>query len=842
MFNKIKTLLFGEATNISNSEIETVVNQIINESISSNSLKVTEFHSYNIIQKKDISFKTDLLIWLLDDTNSKLSFDQNFRQTKEFKGYEVKTILRDNLWRSKLEFHNHHIINCLNIYNKSKNQWSFPYGMFIKQIKNSFQDQEISEEARKRLIHFNNTFQLNNYYKKHSIALLELLSPKDENDLKPVFADDKDELGRNINLFVVSLNSNEKANVYELLGLLKNANASKPTNKYIKDIEKIHSKIGTDRYIEILEKWLLLVKNLKPITENHTSGYGVGEYNWTTSEFLHEVNATIAKGMIWSFLSLPEIKSKYIFLISDIAQKCYTKLPGKGPAAAGVGNACVYVLSQAGLEGVSQLSRLKLRIKQSSTQELIQKYIIEAAEKLGVSPEEIEDMSVSNYGLENGELTEEFGEYSAKISIIAVGKTEIKWSKKDGASLKSEPSAVKKDFADDLKELKNANVQIQKMLSAQRDRLDRTLIQDRTWTWQNFNQYYAEHGLMSYLSDSLIWEFTNDDKQISGYKLNGNWVSVNEDIIQGLNELTSVKLWHPANKKTNEILDWRNFLIKNQIKQPIKQAFREIYLLTDAEVNTRNYSNRMAAHILKQHQFNTLAKLRGWKYSLLGDYDKGYESEIAQINLPKYKMRAEFWISEVNADNAWNDTGIWNYISTDQVRFIDTNENPVNLIDVPSIVFSEIMRDVDLFVGVASVGNDPEWRDNGGLQQFRNYWESYSFGELGELAKTRKEALERLIPRLKIAKVAEIRDKFVVVKGKIRTYKIHIGSGNILMEPNDQYLCIVADRSSKSIGTENVFLPFEGDAVLSIILSKAFLLADDDKITDSTIVSQIKNK
>lgn len=62
------------------------------------------------------------------------------------------------------------------------------------------------------------------------------------------------------------------------------------------------------------------------------------------------------------------------------------------------------------------------------------------------------------------------------------------------------------------------------------------------------------------------------------------------------------------------------------------------------------------------------------------------------------------------------------------------------------------------------------------------------------------------------------------------------------MEPNDQYLCIVADRSSKSVGTENVFLPFEGDAVLSIILSKAFLLADDDKITDSTIISQIKNK
>jgi hypothetical protein len=39
---------------------------------------------------------------------------------------------------------------------------------------------------------------------------------------------------------------------------------------------------------------------------------------------------------------------------------------------------------------------------------------------------------------------------------------------------------------------------------------------------------------------------------------------------------------------------------------------------------------------------------------------------------------------------------------------------------------------------------------------------------------------------------------------------------------------------------QNVFLPFEGDATLSIILSKAFLLAQDTKITDPTILRQIK--
>jgi hypothetical protein len=140
------------------------------------------------------------------------------------------------------------------------------------------------------------------------------------------------------------------------------------------------------------------------------------------------------------------------------------------------------------------------------------------------------------------------------------------------------------------------------------------------------------------------------------------------------------------------------------------------------------------------------------------------------------------------------------------------------------------------------VGNDPEWRDSGGaLPGYRDYWQSYSFGDLGEVAKTRKEILTGLLPRLKIARISSIQDKFLVVKGKLRTYKIHLGSTNILMEPNDQYLCIVPDRS---VGrpAQNLFLPFEGDGGLSVIISKAFLLADDDRITDRSITSQINRR
>jgi len=76
--------------------------------------------------------------------------------------------------------------------------------------------------------------------------------------------------------------------------------------------------------------------------------------------------------------------------------------------------------------------------------------------------------------------------------------------------------------------------------------------------------------------------------------------------------------------------------------------------------------------------------------------------------------------------------------------------------------------------------------------------------------------LENLIPKLQIKEQCSFEGNFLVVKGKLRSYKIHMGSGK--------------------------FLPFEGDSTLSTILSKAFMLANDNKIKDKTITSQIERR
>ncbi len=799
-------------------------------------LKLGGLDSYKILKKKDTAFKKEILSLAVLKVNKK----QNAWNDPE---YQVCTQLISMLLRSKLDFSVDEVILIFkNITTTQNLPYWFPAGLALKQLENAVKANGLTEEQTAFLEKLQGYSFSYRESEKSILKIKEIIAQaqgKSIGEIAPVLLDDEDELGKAINEEIAVLEDTPKIAYYELFTLFKKATQGKPTAKFQKSVAENVAKIDEKSFLKTIKNWLSLLKKISVIIETHTNTYRSNghnyEYTHTTHTYLRESNLIFVKGLIWSTEQYTD--AEILQLLADYAEKCYKKIPGKGPLAMGAGNACLYVLAQSGLEGVSYLSRLKLRIRQSSTQALIEKYIRETAQNLGVTPSEIEDMATPSFGLEDGKLEESFGEYKAILSIEGIGKTRLQWYKPDGSPLKSAPSVAKQEeYKDTYKELKNDNTQIQKTLTAQRDRLDRSLVEGRTWSWQAFQDYYFAHGLMSFLTKKLIWTFEIAEQKQDAFYLNGQWIDIDEKPLGEISKDTKVSFWHPIHKTADEILAWRNFLAKYEIQQPMKQAYREIYLLTDAEINTINYSNRMAAHVLKQHQFNALAKIRGWKYSLLGAYDKGYDSETASIQLPD-DYKAEFWVQEVFADGEWTDSGIYNYVSTDQVRFYQ-NEQQILMADVPPLIFSEAMRDVDLFVGVASVGNDPNWRD-GGLQQFRNYWESYSFGNLTEVAKTRKQVLERIIPRLKIAKQCEITDKFVVVKGSIRTYKIHIGSGNILMEPNDQYLCIVPDRKADDVGSK-VFLPFEGDNVLSIIISKAFLLAEDSKITDSTIISQLR--
>jgi hypothetical protein len=649
-----------------------------------------------------------------------------------------------------------------------------------------------------------------------------------------------------MNAYIAALPRTEQERWVAVLRHALTATGARPSAKWLKTGRELVKTLGEEAFQQAMEDWLPRVGSGR----SHTIAKdprGIGDT-------IHDENANVLRGFLW-LLPLLERRDGDERLAAAVALSAYRKVPGVGPRAVKVGNAAVYALSEmVGPEAMGQLAMLKVRVRFGTAQKEVEKAFDVAALELQLPREEIEELSVPDCGLANVGVREEaLGDYRVRVEVTG-SDVEVNWFDGKGKSLKSVPVSVKKEHAEDWKDLQGDIKDLQAMISAQKDRIDGLFLEQKTWRASVWRERYIDHPVVGTIGRRLIW------------CLDGVAVTMIEGQAQDLEAQTvaiadasTVTLWHPAGRSVEEVLAWRRRIESAGIVQPFKQAHREVYLVTDAERGTERYSNRFAAHILRQHQFNALCGARRWKNKLRLMVDDEYPP--ASRELAAWGIRAEFWIEGVGDDT--NEAGTYLRLASDQVRFyrtgaalntahaggggyrarafgfgIDEINEPLRMDQVPTLVFSEIMRDVDLFVGVGSIGNDPAWQDGGRETRYGEYWRNYSFGELSATAISRRETLERLIPRLKIANKCVLSDRFLVVHGTRRHYKIHLGSGNILMEPNDQYLCIVPDAKARA-GTPQVYLPFEGDATLSIILSKAFLLADDRAIKDPVILRQL---
>lgn len=607
-----------------------------------------------------------------------------------------------------------------------------------------------------------------------------------------------------------------------LLAHAGTANASKPSAKWLKAAGPLVQKIaGLDA---ILARWFALVKTPPKVEED--------PHHYSHSPPLSEPTSDILRGLVWIASLVPT--REMAMAVGDLGATCFRKIPNFGAMSSKVGNACLWSLgamSSSGIHGVAQLGRLKTRVKYTQALRLIEKALSDAAARAGISTDELLELGVPTCGLDDDGVSEEaIGDIVARITIARDGTPELGWVK-NGKSQASVPAEVKADHADALKAVKARVKEIATLLPAQGARLEGMMMEPRDIPLAALRERYLDHGLVGRVARRLIWSLGEaGEVWTSGVFEDGRFVDVRGEPID-TTRIVRARLWHPLGRPPADVLAWRTFVAERGITQPFKQAHREIYVLTDAEIATDLYSNRFAAHVLKQHQLAALLRDRGWRYTLQGQWDSA-NTPFRQLR----GLRVELFVEAAWESEQTSGAGIFLHVTTDQVRFLDDEGEPVSLRDVPALVFSEVMRDVDLFVGVASVGNDPSWRDQG-PQAGHGYWQAYAFGELGASAETRRQVLGTLIPKLKVKDRLALEGRFLVVRGDLRTYKIHLGSGNILMEPNDQYLCIVPDRSTRAL---DLVLPFEGDGGLSIVLSKALLLAADKKIKDETILRQIR--
>lgn len=142
---------------------------------------------------------------------------------------------------------------------------------------------------------------------------------------------------------------------------------------------------------------------------------------------------------------------------------------------------------------------------QGHTLKLIDAALETRTAALGLSRDEIEELAVPAYGLTDvGRVVPHLGECTAELTVTG-GRARVTWLNAAGKQVKAPPAAVRRDHADELKDLKGTAKDIDKMLGAQSERLDRQLLARRSWPYRAWRERYLDHPLVGTLARRLLW-------------------------------------------------------------------------------------------------------------------------------------------------------------------------------------------------------------------------------------------------------------------------------------------------------------------------------------------------
>ncbi len=384
---------------------------------------------------------------------------------------------------------------------------------------------------------------------------------------------------------------------------------------------------------------------------------------------------------------------------------------------------------------------------------------------------------------------------SFQILIDETGKVSLAVSK-DGKALKSIPSKLKKH------ETVLSLTAMVKTLTEQYRRTRKLLeeaMEDQTvFTFRDLSALSA-HPIVAPMLKNLVFLCGEPAGFLCSEGLtdpSGNLHPMEPD--------AQLTLAHPYDLyRLGSWRDYQGYLYTHRITQPFRQVFRELYLKTPDE-EPLFHSLRYAGNQIQPAKTLATLKSRHW----VADVEDGLQKIDYKENIVAHIYALADWFSPADIEAPTLEWVCFTHRKTGQ-------ELPIR--EVPPILFSEVMRDVDLAVSVAHVGGvDPE--------------ASHSTVEM------RGAILTFLLPMFRLSNV-RVEGHHAIIQGKLGEYSVHLGSG-VVHQIGGAMIPVLPIHSQHR---GRIFLPFiDEDPKTAEVLSKVLLFAEDHKIKDPMILSEIR--
>ncbi|HAB93865.1 MAG TPA: DUF4132 domain-containing protein, partial [Lachnospiraceae bacterium] len=392
----------------------------------------------------------------------------------------------------------------------------------------------------------------------------------------------------------------------------------------------------------------------------------------------------------------------------------------------------------------------------------------------------------------------EIGDYFARVEVDPDGKTELVLSKK-GKKVKSVPAALKKD--ETFNEVKEFASKLKGQYSRCVAMFERAMEEEDAYSCEELSGL-CRNPVTAGILGRLVF--------VGAGAAEAGPVGTLEELgaaEPALPPETQLLVAHPITLYRLGVLPryQRLFFEKNResgLKQPFKQVFREFYVKLEEEKDALD--SRMFAGYQIQPK-KTVAALKGRRW--VADYDEGLQKVFFKQNISATIYALADWFSPADTESP----------TLEYVSFYDRKTyKQKKLSEVPDILYSEVMRDVDLAVSVAHVGGvDPET--------------SHSTIEM------RKAIFEFNMELFGLTNVT-FEGTHAYIKGTLGNYNVQLGSGVIHKESGGMVNILPVHSQHRG----KIFLPFiDEDPKTAEILSKILLLAQDGKIKDPYILQQL---
>ena len=370
-----------------------------------------------------------------------------------------------------------------------------------------------------------------------------------------------------------------------------------------------------------------------------------------------------------------------------------------------------------------------------------------------------------------------------QLVVDEEGKADIIVTKGD-KTLKSIPDKYKKNK--EVEALKDNKTYLTKQYSRTRLSLEQAMLSQTLFTAAELAKI-LEHPVVKAMLSKLV--LFNPETQASGFWQDGKLLSA-EGTLTPLKAADKLLIAHPSHLFYAVQWDlYQKYLFDKELKQPFKQVFRELYVPTKDELETSNRSERYQGHQVQPQKTVALLRSRGWTVNYEEGLQRVYHKEGFRATI--YAAADWYTPSDVEAPTL-------EYVVFYNLK--DGKEVPMK--EINPVIFSEVMRDVDLVVSVAHVGGvDPE--------------ASHSTMQM-------RGALARESARLFKLDNVEVKERYILVKTEHGDYSLHLGSG--MISKSGLQINVVAVQSQHR---GRVFLPFvDDDPKTAEIISKMKLLSE----------------